>query len=69
MAKSITTEGLAEMIERGFKDMAKQADMDRRFQAVNKRFDAIEGQLERIERLVLVDHKRRIERLEGKMRT
>ncbi len=56
------------MIQRGFKDVAKQAEMDRRFQAVDKSLDSIEGQLERIERLILVDHKRRIERLEGEMK-
>jgi hypothetical protein len=31
---------------------------------MDKRFDAVEESLERIEKLILVDHKRRIERLE-----
>jgi hypothetical protein len=38
------------MVRRGFKD-------------VDKRFDAVDDRLERIEKLMLVDHKRRIERL------
>ncbi len=36
--------------------------------AMDKRFDNVEGRLERIERLILVDHKRRIERLEAEMK-
>lgn len=35
---------------------------------MDKRFDDVEGRLERIEWLILVDHKRRIERLEGEMK-
>ena len=36
--------------------------------AVDKRFDAVEDGLERIEKLMLVDHKRRIERLEEQVK-
>ncbi|MBI3627624.1 MAG: hypothetical protein HY220_02670 [Candidatus Sungbacteria bacterium] len=50
--KKVTIEGLASMVQRGFNDI------DRQFEDVHKRFD-------RIEKLILADHKRRIERLES----
>ena len=34
------------------------------FQGVDKRFDGVEERLDRIEKIFLVDHKHRIERLE-----
>jgi archaellum component FlaC len=55
--RKVTIEDLAAMVQRGFKEMAKKTDMDRGFSAVNDRLD-------RIEKLILADHKRRIERLE-----
>jgi hypothetical protein len=61
MKKEITIDDLAEMVQRGFGETAKQVD-------VNKRFDAVDERLEHIEKLILADHKRRIERLEGEMR-
>jgi hypothetical protein len=66
--KQITIDNLAAMIQRGFKDMAKKEDVDRGFDAIDKSFDAMEDRLERIEKLMLVDHKRRIERLEEQVK-
>jgi len=66
--KKITIDDLAAMVQTGFKDTAKQSDMDAGFDAVDKRFDAVDERLDRIEKLILVDHKRRIERLEGEMK-
>ena len=69
MAKNlVTTEGLAVMIQRGFAETARKDDVDRRFDGVEKRLDAIEDHLESIEKLMLEDHRRRIERLEGEMK-
>jgi polyhydroxyalkanoate synthesis regulator phasin len=59
--RKVTIEDLAAMVQRGFKEMAKKTDMDRGFSAVNERLD-------RIEKLMLVDHKRRIERLEEQVK-
>ena len=63
--KRITIEDLAAMVKHGFDDvtskMAKKAEVDRQFEEVNERLD-------RIEKLILADHKRRIERLEGEMK-
>jgi archaellum component FlaC len=59
--RKATIEDLAAMVQRGFKEMAKKADMDRGFTAVNDRLD-------RIEKLILADHKRRIERLEEQVK-
>jgi archaellum component FlaC len=49
--RKVTTEDLAAMVQRGFKE-------------VDKRFDAMDDRFDRIEKLILADHKRRIERLE-----
>jgi hypothetical protein len=53
-------EELAAMVQRGFNETAKKADMDRGFAVAKERLD-------RIEKLILEDHRRRIERLEGEM--
>ncbi len=61
MAEKITIEDLAGMIARGFEETAKKADVDRQFAEVNER-------LNRIENLLLADHKRRIEKLEAEVK-
>jgi len=55
--KNITIEDLARMVQKGFEETAKASEMNKRFDEVDKRFD-------KIEKLILADHKRRIERLE-----
>ncbi|MDD3729118.1 MAG: hypothetical protein PHH17_03515 [Candidatus Pacebacteria bacterium] len=55
--KNITIDDLAMMIKKGFDETAKKSE-------VSRRFDVIEGRLEKIEKLILADHKRRIEKLE-----
>jgi predicted RNase H-like nuclease (RuvC/YqgF family) len=63
--QDITHEELARMIARGFEETAKKAEVD-------TRFNAIEERLDRIERILLEDHRRRIEKLEdqiGEMRS
>jgi len=55
--KSITIEDLARMIQKGFLETAKKTE-------VNKRFDKVEDRLERIEKLLIAEHRRRIEKLE-----
>jgi hypothetical protein len=59
--KNITTEDLARMVQKGFEETAKRNE-------VNSRFDIIENRLDKIEKLILADHKRRIERLEDEMK-
>ena len=56
--KNITIDDLARMIQKGFLETAKKDE-------VNKRFDKVEDRLERIEKLMLADHKQRIEKLES----
>lgn len=56
--KSLTIDDLALMVQRGFEEMAKKVDMDRRF-------DHIEHRLERFERVILADYGRRLKRLEA----
>jgi len=72
--KNITIEDLAGMIKRGFDETATKTEMnqrfeeiDERFDKVDKRFDKIDDRLEKIEKLILADHKRRIEKLENQM--
>ena len=55
--KVITIEQLARMVKKGFDETATKAE-------VKKGFDEVYKKLDRIENLILVDHKRRIEKLE-----
>ena len=55
--KNITIDDLARMVNKGFEGTAKSKE-------VNVRFDKIDNRLDRIEKLILADHKRRIEKLE-----
>jgi len=55
--KNITIDGLARMVKKGFDETAKRGE-------VNDRFDKVEDRLEKIEKLILSEHKRRIEKLE-----
>ncbi|KKQ77265.1 MAG: hypothetical protein US98_C0008G0002 [Parcubacteria group bacterium GW2011_GWC1_38_6] len=59
--RGVTIEDLARMIKKGFDETSKKKEVD-------DRFDVIENRLEKIEKLILADHKRRIERLEGEVR-
>ena len=66
---NITTEDLARMIGKGFNGVDKRFDVvDEKFDLVDKRFDRIEDRLESIEKLILADHKRRIEKLEDEVK-
>jgi len=56
--KNITINDLARMVKKGFDDVTKE--MRSGFKGVDKRFDKIEG-------LILVEHRTRIERLEQKV--
>ena len=62
MKKNITTDDLARMVQKGF------SGVDLRFDRVDKRFDKIEDRLETIEKLLIVDHRQRIEKLETEVR-
>ncbi len=55
--KNVTIDDLARMIQKGFLETAKKSE-------VNKRFDNVENRLERIEKLLIAEHRRRIEKLE-----
>jgi len=59
--KNITIDDLAGMVQKGFEETAKKDE-------VNERFDKIEDRLESIEKLILADHKRRIEKLEDEVK-
>ena len=59
--ENITIEDLARMVKNGFEETAKRDE-------VNSRFDIVENRLDKIEKLILADHKKRIERLENEMK-
>ncbi len=61
---NITIDDLARMIKKGFDETAGKDEVNKRFDNVDKRFDIIEERLDKIEKLILADHKRRIEKLE-----
>lgn len=62
--KDITISGLAIMIHNGFEKTATKdqlLDLENKFE---KRFDGVDKRLDRIEKLILADHRERIEKLE-----
>lgn len=66
--KNITIDDLASMVQKGFEETAKKEEVDFQFQGVSGRFDKIEDRLESIEKLILADHKQRIEKLEEEVK-
>ena len=62
--KAVTIDDLAIMVQKGFKDTTKKAEMDFRFGQVDKRFDQMDKRFDKIENMILIDHLRRIEKLE-----
>ncbi len=59
--KNITIDDLAMMVNKGFEETTKKSE-------VNARFDAVDQRLDKIEKLILADHKKRIERLETEVK-
>jgi len=57
MKKNITIDALAVMVQKGFAETATKAEIKSMKTEMNQRFD-------KIEKLILADHKKRIERLE-----
>lgn len=57
--KNVTTNDLANMVKRGFDDVTKE--MRSGFKQVDKRFDKIEN-------LILIEHRSRIEKLEAEVK-
>lgn len=59
--KDVTINDLAVMVQKGFNEvaekMATKSEINHRFDLVDKRFD-------KIEKLILADHRERIEKLE-----
>ena len=66
-AREVTIEDLARMVQKGFDETAKKIDMDARFDGVQERFNAVEMRLDRIEKFLLEEHRRSIEKLEDQM--
>jgi archaellum component FlaC len=69
--KEVTIDDLAMMVQRGFMETAKKIDLDslsksvdKRFNDVDKRFDRMDKRFDKIEKLILSEHKERIEKLE-----
>ena len=62
--KNITIEDLARMVKIGFEETAKRKEVNSRFNEVDSRFNTVENRLDKIEKLILADHRKRIERLE-----
>ena len=64
--KKVTIESLARMVASGFGDT--KTDINNLRNHVDKRFDEVDRRFDRIEKLILADHKRRLERLETEMK-
>jgi septal ring factor EnvC (AmiA/AmiB activator) len=70
MAKeNITINDLAVMVQKGFTAVDKRFDeVDYKFEQVDKRFGQIDKRFDKLEKLILADHKRRIEKLEDELK-
>lgn len=66
--KNITIEDLAIMVQKGFEETAKKTEVNLQFKGINLQFKEVNERLERIEKLILTEHKRRIERLETEVK-
>ncbi len=55
--KAVTIDDLAIMVQKGFEETSKKTEVNTRFDAMDKRFDKIEN-------MILIDHLKRIEKLE-----
>jgi archaellum component FlaC len=62
--KSVTIDDLAVMVQKGFADVATKSDI----KVLTERFDLVDKRFDKIENLILVDHKKRIERLEEEVK-
>lgn len=51
--KNVTIDDLARMVQKGFLETAKKVE-------VNKRFDKVEDRLERIEKLLIAEHRAKL---------
>jgi hypothetical protein len=63
--KEITIDDLALMVGKGFQSVDKRFNgIDKRLNGMDKRFDNMDKRFDRIEKLILSEHKERIEKLE-----
>jgi len=67
-AKKITIEDLARMVQKGFSETAKKIELESVAEEMRKGFKAVDERFDKIEKLILADHKRRIEKLEEDIR-
>ncbi len=68
MAKNVTIDTLARMIQKGFVGVDEKFEaVDKRFDAVDKRFDEMDKRFDKIEYILITDHQKRIEKLEEKV--
>lgn len=66
MENITTIEELAGMVNKGFNDV--KADIQSLRTDMNKQFDEVYERFDKIEKLILEDHKRRIENLEKELK-
>ena len=66
--RNITINDLAVMVQKGFDETAKKADMDFKFEQVDRRFNQIDKRFDKLEKLIVADHKKRIEKLEDELK-
>lgn len=66
--KKTTIDDLARMVAKGFEDTATKQDLNSLKSEMNKKFDGMDKRFDKIENLILIDHKRRLEKLELEMK-
>jgi len=66
--KNITIDDLALMIAKGFEETAKKVDLESLEKEIDFQFGEVNERLDRIEKVLFWDYKRRIEKLEGEVK-
>jgi hypothetical protein len=66
--RKITIEDLARMVQKGFSETAKKIELEGLREEMKKGFKVVDERFDKIEKLILADHKRRLEKLEEEMR-
>jgi len=66
--KEITIEDLVMMVKRGFNETAKKADLDNPIIEVENLSKSVNKKLDKIEKIVVLDHDHRIKKLEDDMK-
>lgn len=64
LKKNVTIDDLAVMVQKGFADTATKSDI----KVLTGRFDKVDKRFDKIENLILENHRKRIEKIEAEVK-